>query len=78
MFGMSISEHLRLSIELNAASTTFDLYELMSSHQGFYPALEKVIGAGQMAQWVRPLATKADDLSSMSGCPVVEEENQVL
>lgn len=35
MFGVNISKHLRVSIELDATEATFELCELMSSHQGF-------------------------------------------
>ena len=35
MFGVNISEHMRVSIELDATKATFELCELMSSHQGF-------------------------------------------
>lgn len=35
-------------------------------------------GAGEMARWVKALATKPDDLSSSPGAHLVERENSLL
>lgn len=50
----------------------------MTTHYQFVSIKISILGANEVAWWVKALATKADDPSSISGTYGVEAENQFL